>query len=99
MQPLYDAISQPLIAYIRENKLNLEFASDLEKPEMNKEKFFNYMMDFCFRLDSLLGYTKTYDSKVRIMLLRFVVLELVAARPMRRPELTRKLDQLGSASL
>jgi hypothetical protein len=40
--------------------------------------FKNFMIDFCFRLDSLQGYTKRYNTKIKIMLLRFMVLELLS---------------------
>jgi hypothetical protein len=57
------------------------------------------MLDFCFRLDGLLPCTKNSDSKVRIMLLRYMALEMLADRPMRRTELTRALDDMGSSTI
>lgn len=99
IEPHFLIISRSLIDYIREHKLNIVFAEELTKPDICRRLFFNCMLDFCFRLDSLLPYTNKSDSKVRIMLLRFVALELLAERPMLHGELRQLLNEMGSCTL
>lgn len=95
----YNQVRKPLIAYIRANNLNQSFADELERPEFNEAMFQNNMIDFYFRIESWKEYTKDYNVKVTIYLLRYMILEMMSAKPTPKDTLSKLIDSMGSSQL
>jgi hypothetical protein len=61
--------------------------------------FQNNMIDFYFRIENWRDYTKDYNVKVTIYLLRFMILELMSVHSTPRDALAKKIDSMGSEKL